>query len=332
MHIGRKRTLVTIMAIALTLGMLSGCGSSKESKTETTDAQYGVTEDMSNSNVASDGMYTEALPAEGQEKVVEESAGAPAATDATQTVSTNRKLIRDASLTVETQEFDVLVKNIETQVKEIGGYMESSNVSGSGLQYESLRNAYFTARVPEDKLDEFINSVSEEANVTNKTESVTDVTLQYVDVESQKKSLEVEQERMMALLEKADTIETIVALESRLTEIRYQLQNLESQLRTYDNLVDYATVTISVQEVERLTPVKIETKWDKMTSGFMESLYNVGQGIVNFAIGVVIALPYLFICAVFGLVLYIIITSLIRRSNRKNAEKQRKETEQKTKE
>ena len=63
-----------------------------------------------------------------------------------------------------------------------------------------------------------------------------------------------EQERIWALLEKADTLEAVIALEERLSEIRYQLESMESQLKLYDNQVDYSTVSIHISEVAVYTP------------------------------------------------------------------------------
>ena len=70
--------------------------------------------------------------------------------------------------------------------------------------------------------------------------------------------MEIEQERLFGLLEKTETLEDIVSLESRLSSIRHELQMLETELRTIDNKVDYSTVTIHISEVERLTPTTEE--------------------------------------------------------------------------
>ena len=91
------------------------------------------------------------------------------------------------------------------------------------------------ARIPADRLDRFVETVESAGNVTSKQEQVTDVTLQYSDTESRKKSLEIEQERLWALLEKAESLDAVVALEARLSEIRYELESYTSQLRPYDN-------------------------------------------------------------------------------------------------
>ena len=99
--------------------------------------------------------------------------------------------------------------------------------------------------------------VEDQANVTERSETATDVTLQYSDLESRKKTLTTEQERIWALLEKADTLEAVIALEERLSEIRYQLESMESQLKLYDNQVDYSTVSIHISEAVSYTHLDV---------------------------------------------------------------------------
>ena len=63
--------------------------------------------------------------------------------------------------------------------------------------------------------------------VTYTNKSSEDITLDYVDVESRIEALEVEQERLLALLESAQDLESVIQLESRLSEVRYQLETTD---------------------------------------------------------------------------------------------------------
>ena len=69
-----------------------------------------------------------------------------------------------------------------------------------------------------------------------------------------KKALETEQDRLLELMEQAETTEDLLAIESRLTDVRYQLESAASQLKLYDSLVSYSTVYLTVEEVQKLTP------------------------------------------------------------------------------
>lgn len=211
---------------------------------------------------------------------------------------TSRKLIKTVNILAETEDFDTLVPGLQKQVEALGGYIEYISVYDVHSYYVEdqqvkQRCANVTARVPKEKLDGFLVQVGEQTNITSRAENVEDVTLQYVDLESHKKALATEQERLLALMEKAETVEDIIAIEGRLSEVRYQLESMESQLRTYDNQIDYSTVELSITEVRKYSPPQEATVWQRIESGFMKSLDDIGFGIRDFAIRFVIDIPYI---------------------------------------
>ncbi len=325
-----------VLVLAALLGvMTAGCGAAAKNS-----AAQGMTEeayDTSASYVSDDIYGTEAMPeaAAAAEEYVEEG-GAGAA--GVQVQDVQRKLIRDVNLEVETETFEELLSTVGEKTQSLGGYIEESyTYNGSNYYGKGTRNASLTIRIPAEKLDTFLSAVSEISNVISRNESVTDVTLQYVDMESHKKVLLTEQERLLELLEKAETIEDIISLESRLSEVRYQIESMEAQLRTMDNRVNYSTVYLYINEVAKLTPVKEQSVWEKISTGFANSLYNVGDGFVNFGIGFVISLPYLLVWAVIIAVFVLLLRLLIKHAKRKRQkraagnkkeEKQKAETEE----
>ncbi len=107
-------------------------------------------------------------------------------------------------------------------------------------------------------------------------------------------------DRLLEFLGRAETVEEIIALEERLSEVRYQLESMESQLRTMDNLIEYSTVKINISEVRELTVVKEEepTAWERIAEGFLKSLSNIGNGIEEAGIWFLVNIPYLLIWAV----------------------------------
>lgn len=236
----------------------------------------------------------------------------------------DRKLIKTVNLDVETKEFDALLNTVEAKVNQLGGYIENSNTyNGSNyLSYKPRKNSYLTIRIPQNNLDLFVDAVSGIANVTNKSNSVEDITLQYVDVESHKEALEVEYDRLLALLEKAENMEDILVIEERMTNVRYQLQSMESQLRTYDNKVNYSTVYLNITEVEELTPVEKESVGERIVNGFTSSLSSVGEGLVDFFVGLVVNLPYIVIWAIVIAIIVLIVIAIVKKV-KKNAGKRK---------
>lgn len=231
--------------------------------------------------------------------------------------NTTQKLIKTVNMDMETRDFDTLLPAITDKVTELGGYVESSEVNGNTYRSSNRRYAWLSLRIPADKLDGFVTIVSEMGNVTYKHELVEDITLQYVDVQSHKEALKTEQERLLTLLESAENMEDIITIETRLSEIRYELQSYESRLRTMDNQVTYSTVSVGISEVERITEVEEKTFWQEITYRLSDNLYDIGQGARDLAIWFVSSLPYLAIWAVVILVAVVILKKLVRKVGKK---------------
>ncbi len=284
-----RMNLLTIL-LAVTM-LTAGCGgSSKE-----TAASAPMAMDMA---VAEEAAVEEYYS---EEMVEAEAAGATitSGSEVSGVAQVSRKLIRTFDINIETKEFDTVLSGIQTKVQELGGYIEQSSLDGGSAYYSSYnRYSNMTARIPSDKLDQFVENVKESANVTYISESTEDITLKYVDTESRKIALETERDRLLELLEKAETVEDIITIEGRLSEVRYQLESYASQLRTYDNQVDYSTVHINIREVQRETKVEPKTFWEEVVDEFGDSIYDLGRGFRDFAIWFLGSSPFIVLWAV----------------------------------
>lgn len=242
---------------------------------------------------------------------------------------TDRKLIRTVELEAETTDFDNLITQLTKKVTELGGYMEESRIDGNRLSNYSqpvAKMAVITARVPGDKLEQLVSAVESSSNIVAKVETTRDATLEYANVESLKKSLEIEQERVWMILEKAEDMEAILSLESHLTEIRYQLESMESQLRLFDNQVSYSTVQLRIQEVLSLTPEPLptDTNANRIKNGFKNNLRNVTNGLVNLSIALITNIPYIIVIAVVCLVVLLIYRFMQRRTSGESGGKKKR--------
>lgn len=318
----RKNLIQSVLMAALAAALLTACGSSSKyagtnlQAYETAAATYDYGgEPMISNGVAVLNEMAEAEEAYDTAGIELQEGGIKEQQDAL----AGRKLIKNVDMSVETEEYDALIPALENQVASLGGYIEEMSVSNRIYHYtndmnlKNMRSAYMTARIPKENLDAFVSAVAQQSNVVRRYESVTDVTLQYVDLESHKKALSAEQDRLLELMEKAETVEDIITIEGRLSEVRYQLESMESQLRTFDNKIDYSTVNISIDEVEIYSPNETTSAWQRISSGFMNSLRGVGRGISNFAIWFIIHLPYIIVWAVIIVVIILIIRA-VRRS------------------
>ena len=342
----RHIMLTSAIFLALASASLTGCGAASASsyKSETAaaydtsagmpaslyksstsfsnDAEAETYAAAGNHEAAPEDFSTDSGSAElSQEAVLSQEVSNPVTdpartSDETSPAPVERKLIRNVSMNLETREFDALTKSISDAVTFFGGYMEQADVSGNSLYWSGERSSRYsniTARIPENKLDAFLTEVSGQGNVTYKNESVQDVTLQYTDITSRKKTLQMEQERLWELLEKAESVDAVIALEARLSEVRYQLESIESQLRTLDNQIVYSTVYLSIQEVQVLTSTDPDTIPVRIQKGLSRSFNTLKISSVDFLVWFISSLPILAVFAVLVFIAIIILKKPLKR-------------------
>lgn len=236
-----------------------------------------------------------------------------------------RKLITTVNLDVETREFEDSMSLLESQVRSAGGYIENMTAY-NGSKYSGVqgsRHSDLTVRIPKAALEDFLAAVSDVSNVVRQSRQMEDVTLSYVDMESRRNTLRTEQSRLLEFLDRAESIEEIITIEERLSNVRYQLESMESQLRTMDNRVEYATVYLYISEVTELTPVAEPSILERIGQGFTRNLKSIRDGATDLMVWLLVNSPYILIwAALSGIVLLLL--WLRRRSNRKKPPKETK--------
>lgn len=331
MKVMNKR-LITLMMMLVMIGTLvTGCGSS-ESASQDVRSNYSQSEDY---GFGSDSFYAveekavadvESYDAkESESSAVEESVeeGSSAGGDSAQNNSINaqsaQKIIKRYDYDYETEKFDEAYEYLKEQIESYGGYVSSSDMTGNGSS-SSYRMLYLTARIPAEKSDEFISEMGSLGTVVRQSESAEDVTLQYSDTESRIESLKAEQDSLNKLLEQADSLETIIALQDRLTEVRYELESYQSRKKLYDDLISYSTIDIKLKEVNYTVEVDDGTFFSRIITGLERSIRDIAEGFVHFVEWFIINLPYFLI---WGVIIFVIV-KVIRKLRKKSKEKKMK--------
>lgn len=224
-----------------------------------------------------------------------------------------RKLIKTVSMDAETEDYDALIAALEEKIAALSGYTESRR---TGTYSRERRWCSMTVRIPAENLSSFVSHVTDQANVLSTTETTEDVTLQYTDTEAKIAALETEQARLLELLAGAQNLSEILEIEARLSDVTYELERYASQKRSYDNLVTYATVNLTIEEVRVLTPVEEPTVWNRISTGFMESLEGVGSGLVDFFVWLIVSSPYLAVWAVVLTIAFPLVRKLRRKGQK----------------
>lgn len=323
-----RKNLALLLAALGVISCLAGCGSKSASygmgsasqSAPMMNGSYALTEeayeaDFYGEEAAMDGAPMETSPAAGD--------------TGTAALPQGRKWVITVNLSAETEDLDESLAALEQQIAAVGGYVENQSVNnGSSYSYRRYRSASMTVRVPADQVDSFVKQVSGFTNVVSNSRNVEDITLIYTDTESRVNALRAEEDRLLELMKQAEDMSDLLEIEARLTEVRYDLERNTSQLRRYDNKVDYATVYLDVEEVQRYTPPAEQTFWERISSGISESTEDLADSIVDLVAALIIGLPYILFFALLVVVLVLIVRAFRKRSAAKRAEKLRKWQEQ----
>ena len=240
-----------------------------------------------------------------------------------------QKLIKTVHMDVETEDLEALLPQISAKIVQLNGYVESQELyNGSSYSSYRSRSANLTIRVPAESLSSFVEDVKGVSNVISYNESTDNVTLQYVSTESRMKALEVEQERLLELLAKAENMSDLLEIEARLTDVRYELENVTSQLRVLANQVDYATIYLYISQVKVYTETEEQTVWQRIGSGFKENLQDIGEDLTDFFVWVITYSPQLILWAAIITAAVVIIKRKFAKKKVSRAPRQDKTEEQ----
>ena len=308
-----KKRIFALTGILLALLLvLAGCGS-RAANDSPGVAGYGSYNQKSESYKASETLFdTEnPMPSPGEPAAGENSSAA---------LTTDRKLIQTAWMELESRDYAQALAALEQMVTDCGGYIESRSEQGGSL-YSSRYNARYasiTARIPADKLETAMGAAGELCNVVSRSTDVADVTESYADTEARLKTLRLQEERLLEILSKATELSDVLELESRLSDVRYQIESYEATLRNYDSRVSYSTLHITLQEVVEYSIINDppQTLGQRLSDGFADSMRLVKNSAENALVWLVTYLPLVLLWAVILAVAIWLVLRLVRRAKK----------------
>ena len=274
---GKKRLA---LCLALMLLFCSACAGGSSGNTAAGDTASSAGGAVEYGNSGGTGMDMELYqPSSPQESQSAAAAGEDGGSSVYQ--NSSAKLIRRAELSIQTTQFDQAAQSLQELVEQYGGYFERSSVyGGSYRDANARRNGEYVVRIPAEQYEKFLSASGNLGYVTQLTESSEDVGEQYYDTESRLRTQRAKQERLLALLEKAENMEDIISLENALSEVEYQIEQYTSTLNRYDALIGFSTFNIYLSEVSKVTQEVGETAslGARIAAGFRSSLEGLVEG------------------------------------------------------
>jgi hypothetical protein len=179
-----------------------------------------------------------ALPQEAREKTISQD----------QTPVTDRRIIKEGEISFETSDKDETRKIINKAVKESNAYIAQDNITDHSYRIENR----ITIRVPSEKFEDLLTRISEIAvELDSKNISATDITEEYVDVESRLKTKKELENRYKVLLQKARSVDEILKIEKQIGDIRTEIESIEGRYKYLNDRISYSTLTVVFYEKNR---------------------------------------------------------------------------------
>ncbi len=228
-------------------------------------------------------------------------------------VKEQRMIIKTGSMSLETEKYDEAETKINETVKIHGGFISGTknSVNASGNKSGTI-----TLKVPAGKFDALVTDISRIGKVMNQSIQASDITEEYVDLESRLKTQKELEQRLIKLLgDKAVKLSDVIEVEEKLASVRQIIEGIEGRMKLLKSQSDLSTLTVNVYE-----PSMISTS---SGGGFF---YELGQalnkGLSGFtnvlAVLITLVIAILPIIALVIIVL-LIIKTIIKRRKLKNS-------------
>ena len=323
----RKR-IESWSVLLVVLLLLCGCGSAKMQgtvmPTPVPAAAYGNYYAAEEEMAAYDGDYGfNGMAMQADETRTENPADAPE--------ENPDKIIYSADVTVESTDFENTLEKLDSLISVYGAWVESSSISGSNYYQlsrgnASLRSASYTLRVPSSRFREMMNNLTELGNIPYSHVYTENVTSQYYDTQARLTAYQTQETRLLEMMELAESVEDVIIIEDRLTELRYRIESLQTNLNNWDRRVSYSTVSLTVKEVQEYTPeVNPNPSYgEELLQALKDGLSNAGQFLKELLKFLVEILPVLIILIPVIWLIVWLIKKLVRRLRKRKSRRKEK--------
>ena len=215
-----------------------------------------------------------------------------------------------ASIDMETLDFESSMAALQEAISKAGGFISNQYRSGGYTNYNGSyikQSAELQIKVPASKFHEFVDSVNTVGNVRSVNTWQEDITSGYLDTKARLESLNAQKDRLITMMDQAETVADLIQIEQQLSNTIYQIESYTSQMKVYQNLADYSTITVYLNEVSVVTSNPV-TFGQRIIDTFRRTGRNIVSFGENLVLGLIEALPLI----VFAVILFFIIRKAVK--------------------
>lgn len=242
----------------------------------------------------------------------EQETGVPSDDD-TANYAATLKIIKTGDLAIESETFDETDNFIRTTVDSYSGILAERSISGM----LGSRWASYTVRIPSASFDDFFYDITGRCTVTSQSISAEDVTERYTDLATQLETNQKKYDRLLELMDKAETLADIYSIESEITTTEYEIDRITGILNGLDSRISYSTIYINVAETNQETTIPQEPSFGASLSAALKNgTSSAVSGIQRLILGVA---RRWFGCLVFLIIVIVVLVVVLRVRKKKKA-------------
>ncbi len=172
---------------------------------------------------------------------------------------TGRLVIQNAQLSIVVVDVNARVKAIEDMAKAMGGFIVSVNVyQMSASDGSPVPQADVVVRVPQDQIDQAIVQIKQNTvEVRNENRSGTDVTDQYVDLQSRLTAKEAAQDQLLKIMQNATKTQDVLDVYAQLQQIQSDIEVLKGQIKYYEQSAAMSAISVTVIAEKTVKPIEV---------------------------------------------------------------------------
>ena len=198
-----------------------------------------------------------------------------------------RLLVYHAELRLKVQSLPRASSSLDSLVRRNGGYLSAA----TEVREEDEWRQAMTIRVSPARFQPLMAALSGVGTVEEKKLTTDDVTAQHADIAARLSTKRAVEQRYVALLARAKKISEILEIESKIGEVREEIESTESQLKTMNDEVAYSTISLTCYQ-PLVQPVH-DAPIVSFASRMADSFYTGWSLLTSFLIGVVAIWPFL---------------------------------------
>jgi hypothetical protein len=196
------------------------------------------------------------------------------------TVTDGARIVRTGSLQLDVKDVKTSLTSARDTITGMGGYIGASQQSSNGTSIV----ATVTYRIPEARWEEALNALRQLGDEVGENTDAAEVTNQIVDLAARIRNLQASETALVRHAAEAAKIADLLEIETRLTDVRGQIEQLTAQQKNLENQAAYGTLAVTFG-TEVAAVQKAAAQWDPKTEvdragasliGFLQTLTTAG--------------------------------------------------------